>query len=137
MGCGRGLRGRSRFFRSTCTKCGIAVKQLPIFATFSTGFFQSIKKVGVIKINKLAIFTGKICTLFLLKLKNFPRFLTWGRIGSAGTVRKTWFATEAEALKAEQKLIDTIKPIIAMCRIGFFLNSDFLNEETLITFNFL
>jgi predicted DNA-binding WGR domain protein len=28
----------------------------------------------------------------------------WGRIGSAGTVRKNWFATEAEALAAEQKL---------------------------------
>ncbi len=28
----------------------------------------------------------------------------WGRIGSPGTVRKTWFATEAEALQAEQKL---------------------------------
>jgi len=30
----------------------------------------------------------------------------WGRIGSAGTVRKIWFATEAEALEAEQKLCE-------------------------------
>jgi predicted DNA-binding WGR domain protein len=30
----------------------------------------------------------------------------WGRIGSAGTVRKTWFATEAEALAAEQQLCE-------------------------------
>lgn len=27
----------------------------------------------------------------------------WGRVGSPGTVRKTWFATEAEALQAEEK----------------------------------
>ena len=30
----------------------------------------------------------------------------WGRIGSAGTVRKSWFATEAEALAAEQQLCE-------------------------------
>jgi predicted DNA-binding WGR domain protein len=30
----------------------------------------------------------------------------WGRIGSAGTVRKIWFATEEEALAAEQKLCE-------------------------------
>ena len=28
----------------------------------------------------------------------------WGRVGSPGTVRKTWFATEVEALQAEQRL---------------------------------
>lgn len=28
----------------------------------------------------------------------------WGRIGSPGTVRKAWFATESEALQAEQRL---------------------------------
>ena len=33
-------------------------------------------------------------------------FGEWGRIGSAGTVRKSWFATEAEALEAEQKLCE-------------------------------
>ena len=31
----------------------------------------------------------------------------WGRVGSPGTVRKTWFATEAEAHLAEQKLCAT------------------------------
>jgi predicted DNA-binding WGR domain protein len=37
----------------------------------------------------------------------------WGRIGSGGTVRKTWFATEAEALEAEQKLCE------AKCKKGY------------------
>jgi predicted DNA-binding WGR domain protein len=30
--------------------------------------------------------------------------MEWGRIGSPGTVRKAWFATEAEALDAQQEL---------------------------------
>jgi hypothetical protein len=43
---------------------------------FYTVDYQSIKKLGVIKINKLAIFTGKTWTLFLQKLENFQRWLT-------------------------------------------------------------
>jgi len=43
---------------------------------FYTVDYQSIKKLGVIKINKLAIFTGKTWTLFLQKLKNLQRCLT-------------------------------------------------------------
>jgi predicted DNA-binding WGR domain protein len=30
----------------------------------------------------------------------------WGRVGSPGTVRKDWFASEAEAINAGQKLCD-------------------------------
>ena len=30
--------------------------------------------------------------------------IEWGRIGSPGTVRKAWFATEAEALHFKEKL---------------------------------
>jgi hypothetical protein len=37
------------------------------------------RSVGVIKINKLTIFTGKTWTLFLQKLENFPRCLTKSR----------------------------------------------------------
>jgi predicted DNA-binding WGR domain protein len=29
----------------------------------------------------------------------------WGRIGSAGTVRETWYDSEAEALGAGEKLL--------------------------------
>jgi predicted DNA-binding WGR domain protein len=31
----------------------------------------------------------------------------WGRIGSPGTVRKDWFETEAEAVTAGQKIINS------------------------------
>ena len=29
----------------------------------------------------------------------------WGRVGSPGTVRKDWFDTEEEAIRAKEKLI--------------------------------
>jgi hypothetical protein len=41
----------------SCNK--LRCKKASNICHFSAGFFQSIKKVGVIKINKLAIFTGK------------------------------------------------------------------------------
>jgi hypothetical protein len=43
----------------TSAVINFAVKKPPIFATSAPVIFQSIKKVGVIKINNLAIFTGK------------------------------------------------------------------------------
>lgn len=45
-------------------------------------------------------------TVMLGLLGEWALVREWGRIGSAGTVRKIWFATEAEALEVEQKLCE-------------------------------
>ncbi len=45
-------------------------------------------------------------TVMLCLLGEWALVREWGRIGSPGTVRKIWFATEAEALEAEQKLCE-------------------------------
>ena len=52
-------------------------------------------------------------TIMLGLLGEWALVQEWGRIGSPSTVRKIWFATETEALEAEQKLCE------AKCKKGY------------------